>query len=70
MSRRLIAPGAPCCTPDRTVRWVVPPVPGVPRGQVSCRTTGEARWADVRHHEIPKDADVAILTPAVRGHGK
>lgn len=61
---KLVAPGAPClCNADRVVRHVVPRVPGIPRGEVSCRPVGSAKHADVRYHALAPDATVAIHVP-------
>lgn len=60
MNPQTICAGGPCsCSPGRVVRWAVPRVPGL-LGEVSCRSIGETRWADVRHHELPRNTDVVV----------
>lgn len=64
MSLKLVAAGAPClCSAGRVVRHVVPRVPGIPHGEVSCRPVGSSRHAEVRYHKLAADATVAILVP-------
>lgn len=58
-----IRPGGPCtCSAGREVRFVVPPVPGVPLGEVSCRPVGTAQWSTVRHHDLVRAGE---LPPAL-----
>lgn len=62
----IIAAGAPCtCKPGRVVRFVVPPVPGVPTGEVSCRPADSARHAEVRYHAPAAGALIALHVAGV-----
>lgn len=62
----ILRPGLQCsCRPDRIVRFVVPACPGIPHGEVSCRTFDQATWADVRHHPIPEGAELQVRVPGL-----
>jgi hypothetical protein len=62
---KLIAPGVPCtCREGRFVRYAVPTVPGL-RGFISCRPYESTRYDDVREHDLPREAVIALHVPGV-----
>lgn len=67
MAPHAIRAGGPCtCNVGRTVRFAIPPVPGLPRGEVSCREQGSAEWRAVRHHDLPEvGAVVEVMVPGL-----
>lgn len=63
---KLIARGSTCtCSPDRYVRHAIPPVPGIPLGEVSCRPHDSAKHADVRYHALAPGWTVAVQIPVL-----
>lgn len=62
----VIRAGGVCtCGSARRVRYAIPPCPGIPNGEISCRTDGETLWADVRHHPLPGRASIDIHLPSI-----
>lgn len=57
--------GGPCsCAPGRVVRWAIPPMPGLPAGEVSCRIGLDIGIHATAQHEFPANGVFARHMPA------
>ena len=58
--------GGPCsCDPARRIRYVIHAVPGIPRGEISCRDVDDERSERQRprRHDLPENAEILVRVP-------